>query len=69
MDDMNNLKKNKTPYDMIKRLKDPDEIFDLICVANYFAGNFNQNIPIDESRKSFKRIKKLLIKNRSFKHS
>ena len=42
------------------KLKDPDEIFDLVCVSNYFCGNFNQSIPVDESRKAFKRIKKLL---------
>ncbi len=53
---------NKTPYDMIKGLRDPDEIFDLICAANYFAGNFNNNMPVDESRKAFKQIKKLLKK-------
>ena len=52
--------KNRTPHDMIMKLKDPDEIFDLVCAANYFAGNFNQNMPVDESRKAFKRIKKLL---------
>ncbi len=52
---------NKTPHDLIMKLKDPDEIFDLVCVANYSCGNFNQQIPVDESRKAFKRIKKLLI--------
>ena len=55
-------KKNKSPYDMIKGLKDPDEIFDLICVANYFAGNFNQNVPVEESRKAFEHIKRLIKK-------
>lgn len=54
------MNKNQTPYDMIMKLKNPDEIFDLVCAANYFAGNFNQNIPVDNSRKAFKRIKELL---------
>ena len=54
------MKKYKTPYDMICKMKDPDQIFDLICSANYFAGNYNQNIPVDESRRAFERIKKLL---------
>lgn len=54
------MNKNHTPYDMIMKLKNPDEIFDLVCAANYFAGNFNQNIPVDNSRKAFKRIKELL---------
>ena len=42
------------------KLKDPMEIFDLICVANYFCGNFNQPIPVDQSREAFERIKLLL---------
>ena len=45
---------------MICKLTDPDEIFGLVCAANYFAGNFNANMPVDESRKAFERIKKLL---------
>ena len=51
---------NRTPHDLIMKLKDPDQIFDLICAANYFCGNFNNPIPVDESRKAFKRIKQLL---------
>jgi hypothetical protein len=54
------MKAYKTPYDMIMTLKDPDEIFDLVCAANYFCGNFNNQMPVEESRKAFKRIKKLL---------
>ena len=55
--------KNKTPYELINRLKDPDEIFDLICSANYFCGNFNSPMPVEDSRKAFERIKKLLRNN------
>ena len=60
MSEQEGMRINKRPFDMIKRLKDPDQIFDLVCAANYFAGNFNANIPVDESRKAFKRIKQLL---------
>lgn len=50
----------RTPMDMIKGLKDPGQIFDLICAANYFCGNFNQNMPVDNNREAFEIIKKLL---------
>ena len=60
------MNKNETPFEMIRGLKDPDQIFDLVCAANYFAGNFNANVPVEESRKAFGVIKKLLKKsNRS----
>ena len=55
------MKKNKTPHELILKMKDPLQIFDLVCSANYFAGNFNQNVPVDESRKAFDRIKQLVI--------
>ena len=55
------MKRNKTPMDMIKGLKDPDQIFDLVCAANYFCGNFNSNMPVDENREAFDVIKKLLV--------
>ena len=58
------MKANKTPHDLIMKLKDPMEIFDLICVANYFCGNFNQPIPVDQSREAFERIKLLLTGNK-----
>ena len=51
---------NKTPFDLLKKLKDPDEIFDMVCTYCYFAGNFNNKMPVDESRKAFELIKKLL---------
>ena len=44
----------------LKFMKDIDEIFDLVCFENYIRGKFNQNIPVDESRIVFKRIKKLI---------
>ena len=58
------MKKYKTPHEMILKLKDPLEIFDLVCGANYFCGNFNQPMPVDESRKAFDRIKELLAPSR-----
>jgi len=48
---------------MIMKLKDPLEIFDLVCAANYLSGNFNNPMPIEESRKAFERIKELLNHN------
>ena len=60
IDLLKTIDKNTTPFELILKLKDPDEIFDLVCAGNYFAGNFNSRMPVDESRKAFKRIKKLL---------
>lgn len=47
---------------MILRLKDPDQIFDMVCTMNYMDGKYDANFPIYESRKIFKRIKDLLKK-------
>ena len=52
--------KNKTPFEMIRKLKDPLEIFDLVCAANYFAGSYDSSMPVEESREAFNVIKKLL---------
>jgi hypothetical protein len=52
---------NKFPSSF-KRMKDPDKLFDLICVANYFAGTFDRRMPVDENREVFERIKKLIKK-------
>ena len=35
------MKRNKTLHEKIMKSKDIDEIFDLVCAANYFAGNFD----------------------------
>jgi hypothetical protein len=43
-------------------MKNPDEMFGLICSCNYFAGQFGNNIPVEESREIFRRIKKFLGK-------
>lgn len=55
------MKENKLIKTML-RMKDPDSIFDLILVVNYMAGRFDEPHPIDESRKVFEHIKKLLGK-------
>jgi hypothetical protein len=52
--------RDKSDIDYICKLKDADRIFDWICALNYFAGQFNNNCPVDESRRVFERIKELL---------
>lgn len=54
------MPKKINPHKMILKLKDPLQIFDLTCANNYFAGKFNLNIPVDNSREAFERIKELL---------
>lgn len=49
-------------WKQLDRMKKPDEIFDLVCFGNFMAGQFNAKIPVDESRRAFARIKKLLSK-------
>ena len=44
----------------IEKMKDPDAMFDLIISGIYFAAQFGNPIPVDESRIVFKKIKKLL---------
>lgn len=58
------MKENAVILELLK-IRSPkkvDEIFDLLCANNYFAGQFGLNIPVDESRKVFAHIKKLLKK-------
>ena len=55
----------QTAWDSLLRIRNPkrvDEMFDLVCAGNYFAGQFNGQIPVEESRKVFEHIKKLLSK-------
>jgi hypothetical protein len=54
----------RTAWDAIMDLKNPDEMFDLVCAGCYFAGNLDGMMPVDESRKVFEKIKKLLRKPR-----
>ena len=51
------------PFKELLRMRSPkrvDEIFDLVCAQNYFNGQFNNNIEVDENREVFEHIKKLL---------
>lgn len=53
------------PLKQCLRWRDPkrvDEMFNLICAANFFAGQFEGHIPTEESREVFEHIKKLLSK-------
>lgn len=43
-------------WEEIKKLKDLSEMFDLTCVTNYFAGQFGNKVPVDESRNIFNLI-------------
>jgi len=56
--------KEKTPTKDIAELKDVDQMFDLVCLMNYMSGHLEDEIPVDDSRKIFKQIKKLLRKKR-----
>jgi len=51
------------PFDELLRWRSPkrvDEMFDLVCVNNYFRGQFGLPIQVDKSREVFKRIKEIL---------
>jgi len=47
-----------------EEIKDPDMLFDAICLKNYVSGGIGSNIPVDESREMFERIKQLLRKQK-----
>lgn len=51
----------KTGFEMIMKLKDVDQIFDLVCSANWFRGSLDGDIPVEESREAFRRIKTLIL--------
>ena len=46
----------------MKKLKKPDEIFNLLISTSYSCGKFGADIPVDETRDVFEHIKKLLNK-------
>lgn len=54
----------------ILKEKDPDQFIDLLCAQNYFAGNFNNKIPVDNNRIVFElwleQEKQALIKKISY---
>jgi hypothetical protein len=39
----------------IAKEKDPDIFIDLLCVSNYFAGKFDNNMPVSENRLTFEK--------------
>lgn len=48
----------KLPYPL--NVQDPDQLFDLICVQNYMKGQFDEKMPVDQNRKAFEEIKRLV---------
>ncbi len=54
------MKKKPTIWQSLARMKNVDNIFDLVITTAYFDGKFGNNIQVDESRKIFERIKKLI---------
>lgn len=52
--------KKKTIWDSLARMKNVDNMFDYLITTAYFDGKFGNNIQVEESRKIFERIKKLL---------
>ena len=54
--------KKQEPYKDLLKIRDADQAFDMLCCFMYFAGKFDANMPVDESREVFKHIKKLLNK-------
>ena len=51
-------------YQMIKKLKNVDEMFDLLIFNSFIRGQFNQMIPVDESREIFEVIKTKLLSSK-----
>jgi len=49
----------ETAWEVIEDMEDPDLMFDMTIAAVWFAGNLGQDVPVDECRKIFKKIKKL----------
>ena len=59
------MKYEKTPLDVayksIAKLKDVDEMFDLLIYSAYVCGNLKGMVLVDESREVFKVIKKRIL--------
>jgi hypothetical protein len=57
------MKSAKQRYlEYIDQLKDADMAFDIVCARNYICGQLDCNMPVEESRLIFKKIKELLNK-------
>jgi hypothetical protein len=48
----------KLPYPL--NVQDPAQLFDLICFQNWLRGNTDSKIPVDESRKAYEEIVRLI---------
>lgn len=55
---------NKSLEDLLKirSKKKVDIVFDMVIFNAYLAGEFGQKLPVEDSRKVFEHIKKLLCK-------
>lgn len=54
------MKKKPQLPEIYKGVKDPDMLFDLICAANWFNGNLDGKMPVDQIRQAFAYLKTLL---------
>jgi hypothetical protein len=52
------MKKNHI-FSHLLKLKDIDQMFDMIIAGVYFAGSLQRPIPVDEAREVFQAIKRL----------
>lgn len=41
------------PYRQFVNLRDPIQFIDLLCAGHYFAGQFGNNIPVNQARDAF----------------
>jgi hypothetical protein len=54
------MKKYKLPKVYIG-VKNPETLFDMICARNWFCGNLDSNIPVDESREAYHAMKEMIL--------
>lgn len=59
------LPKNHPFWPLLRMTSDKhiDEIFDLVCAYNYFAGRFGNKAPVEESRLVFEHLKEMIESN------
>lgn len=46
----------------LKKMKDPEIMFDFVCAANYFAGGAGAKMPVEDSRQVYEKIVQLILK-------
>lgn len=60
----------KTALDKtIEQTTDVDHIFDLIVWSAWLSGQMNSDIPVEESRRAFSKIKELINSSQSDKNT